>query len=923
MKNIEEFLLECRRLDIKLWTDGNRLCYRAPEGVLSPAILSQMREQKGDIIEFLLQAKATIAANSPPIVPVLRSGNLPLSFAQERLWFLEQLEPNNCVYNIPYAIRLTGLLNVNALEQSLIEIAQRHEILRTAFPTVDGQPVQVISPDVALKLPVANLRELSEPEREDEIQRLTIEHIEQPFDLAQGPLWRFKLLRLAEEEYILLLTIHHIIFDGKSFNTFFRELSALYQAFSNGMPSPLPELPIQYADFAVWQQQWQQSKELESQIAYWQQKLGGSVPALELPIKRPRPAIHTYQGSRHFLVLPENLTNDLNILSLQEGVTLFMTLLAGFKTFLYCYTKQEDILLASPVTGHKRSETEALIGYFNNILLMRTDLSGNPSFRELIGRVRQTALEAYQNQNVPLQKLGEMPNLARTPLSRGMFALHHITSQPLELPGLTVSFLDIHNRTANFDLSLLMEEKEGTLTAVLEYKTALFEAATITQMVENFKNLLESLVTNPEQRLSTLPLLRDLESHHSGNSSGSLDKTKQKLEEAFVAPKDDLEIQLTKIWENVLGKKSISIKDNFFDLGGHSLLAVQLSKEIAKAFQKNLPLAALFQEPTIEGLANIIRDREWSSPWFSLVPIQPIGDRTPLFAIHLLGEGLSFYRPLASYLGRSQPIYGLNYGLAARNGREEEVPLPPTKDLAAHYIREMQAIQPQGPYLLSGVSNGGNVAFEMAKQLHAQGQMVAKLILFDTIHPNSTFYQNWENIPRFQKAILEMIRYSKIHWGNLLLFEPNERLPYILDKVRIFSTHWLPNFLNKSYLSIRSLPHNNVTRKKQEENRHSPSPQRYIPQNYPGKITLFKAKHLPLASSYPTNGWEGVADEGLEIYEIHGAHSKILSEPSVRVLAKKLKACLVCIDKALEDDRESYNPEPRKSTMEVEDPDSF
>lgn len=365
----------------------------------------------------------------------------------------------------------------------------------------------------------------------------------------------------------------------------------------------------------------------------------------------------------------------------------------------------------------------------------------------------------------------------------------------------------------------------------------------------------------------------------------------QESEKIFVAPRDELELQLTKIWEEVLGIQQIGVHDNFFYLGGQSLLAVRLFAEIEKAFQKNLPLAALFQAPTVAELAKILSQEEWSSSWYSFVPIQPIGDKIPLFAIHLLGEGLSFYRPLASYLGQRQPIYGLNYGLAARKGNEEEVSLPPTKDLAAHYIKEMQAFQPQGPYVLLGVSNGGNVAFEMAKQLHAQGQTVAKLILFDTIHPNLKLPQNWKNMSSFQKLILDLIRRIDIHWGNLLLFEPKERLPYFLDKVKILSTKRLPRLSKTLSLSIRSFVYN-VTRKKQEMNPPSVSPQRYIPQAYSGKITLFKAKHTDITSSDPTNGWEGIAEEGLEIYNIHGAHSKILSEPSIRILARKLKECL-------------------------------
>jgi acyl-CoA synthetase (AMP-forming)/AMP-acid ligase II/thioesterase domain-containing protein/acyl carrier protein len=366
---------------------------------------------------------------------------------------------------------------------------------------------------------------------------------------------------------------------------------------------------------------------------------------------------------------------------------------------------------------------------------------------------------------------------------------------------------------------------------------------------------------------------------------------KQDSERTLVASRNELEKELTKIWEKVLGIQPIGIHNNFFDLGGHSLLAGRLLTEVEKVFQKNLPLAALFQTPTIAELTKILSQEKWSSSWYSLVPIQPIGDRIPLFAIHILGEGFNFYRPLASYLGQRQPIYGLSYGLAARKGNEKAPPLPPTKLLAAHYIQEMQAFQPQGPYVLLGVSNGGNVAFEMAQQLQAQGQAVGKLILFDTVHPNVKLPPKWDDISGFQKLIGDLIRQIDIHWGNLLLFEPKERLSYLSDKVKAVSTKWFPQLPGALSRAFRSFVFK-AKREPKEVNPLSVTPKRYIPQAYPGQITLFKAKHTAIASSDPTNGWEGLAGGGLEVYLIHGAHSKILSEPSVRVLAEQLKTCL-------------------------------
>ena len=330
----------------------------------------------------------------PPLLPVERFGEMLVSFAQARLWFLEQLEPGSSAYNIPAAVRLTGSLDVAVLEQNLNEIVQRHEVLRTTFGMVSGEPRQVIAPALALTLRWVDLRDLPEAQQEIQVDRLATEEAQQPFDLAKGPLLRATLLHLGEAEHVLLLTMHHIVSDGWSMGVLIRELAALYQAFSTGKPSPLPQLPIQYADFAHWQRQWLQGEVLAAQLSYWQQQLTGAPALLELPTDRPRSAIQTFRGATQFLALPEPLTQKLKTLSQRSGVTLFMTLLAAFQTLLYRYTGQEDICIGSPIANRNRSETEELIGFFVNTLVLRTDMSENPSFQELLGRVREVTLGA-------------------------------------------------------------------------------------------------------------------------------------------------------------------------------------------------------------------------------------------------------------------------------------------------------------------------------------------------------------------------------------------------------------------------------------------------------------------------------------------------------------------------------------------------
>ncbi|MBA3354605.1 MAG: non-ribosomal peptide synthetase, partial [Pyrinomonadaceae bacterium] len=313
----------------------------------------------------------------------------PVSFAQQRLWFLDQLEPESSFYNIPAAVRLTGPLNMAALKGSLNEIVRRHESLRTAFEIMNGEPAQVVVPTLDLALPMIDLGELPESRREAELRHLVIEEGRRLFNLARSPLVRARLLRLRDKEHVLLLTMHHIISDDWSIGVFFQELTALYEAYSMGKPSPLPELKVQYADYTVWQREWLRGERLERQLLYWKKQLSGSLPVLELPSDRPRPARQTFRGASQSLVLPNRLTAQLKTLSQRERVTLFMTLLAAFQTLLSRYTGQEDILVGSPIANRKGIETEALIGFFLNTLVLRTDLSGDPTFIELLGQVRE------------------------------------------------------------------------------------------------------------------------------------------------------------------------------------------------------------------------------------------------------------------------------------------------------------------------------------------------------------------------------------------------------------------------------------------------------------------------------------------------------------------------------------------------------
>jgi amino acid adenylation domain-containing protein len=1373
-------------------------------------------------IEAARQAGQNLLA--PPILPVSRNGELALSFAQQRLWFFDQLEPGLSAYNIPAAVRFKGPLNMAALERSLNEIIKRHESLRTTFGKVDGRPTQVIAPTLTIQLPVVDLRKLPASEQETEVRRLVTAEAQRPFDLSQGPLIRGTVLRLGDEEHVGLLTMHHIVSDGWSTGILVREVATLYVAFCAGGSSPLPALPIQYADFAHWQRQWLQGEVLETQIAYWKKQLIGAPALVDLPTDHPRPAVQTFRGAHQSLVLPKHLQEGFKTLSRQEGVTLFMTLLAAFKVLLYRYTSQDDLIVGTPIANRNRLETEGLIGFFVNALVLRTDLSGNPSFREFLRRVREVCLGAYGHQDLPFDRLVEelhlKRDLSRNPLFQVMFVMHNAPLRTVELPGLTLSPVEGDSETAHFDLTLQIMDAGQGLTAAFVYNTDLFEAGTIARMLGNFQTLLEAMVANPEQRLSDLPLLTEAErqqllafaepqpdshrssfsltstaskgwgvrataqrrlvewnstktdcprdvcihqlfeaqvertpdaiavvfeaeqltygelnrranllAHHlralgvgpevlvaiclersvemvigllgilkaggayvpldpaypkerlafmlkdaqvpvvltqerlvvglgehdakvvcldsgwetiarengenpgvsalpenlayviytsgsTGQPKGVLvshgaiaehcrnaqryyeldsrdvvlqfaslsfdvsleeilptlivgarlvvmgtnvwhpaefhrkiseygltvlnlptaywqelarewagvpelvrniqprlfivggdtmlpdvlklwqrtpvnsirllnaygptettitatafeiaprsgenttyqrvpvgrplanraiyildqhtnpvpigvpgqlyiggeglargylnqpeltaekfipdpfragpgarmyktgdlaryrpdgnieflgradhqvkirgyrielgeievvlgqhpavreavvmvredapgekrlvayvvadstadelrrflkdklpeymvpavvvllealpmtpngkvdrralpapDRSRPELERNFVAPRDDLELQLVRIWEEVLGVRPVGVRDNFFELGGHSLLAVRLFSLIEKRLGKKLPLTTVFQGATVEHLAGVLRQQATPGPPSSLVPIQPGGSKRPLFLVHPAGGHVFPYIHLARLLGPDQPFYGLQ----ARGLEDGQDPHTRIEDMAAWYIQALQTVQPTGPYLLGGWSMGGVVAFEMAQQLHAQGQRVALLALLDGRIPTVD-----ETFPEEDSEAIGLVeQYFGISFGpmeSLAELPKDEQLAFMLEQAK--SAGLVPEELDVSQARRFVKLLRSDLRATQNYGLHL----------YPGRITFFKASEtLAGASPDPTLGWSEWASGGVEVHVVPGNHANLMYEPHVEVLAEELTACL-------------------------------
>jgi amino acid adenylation domain-containing protein/FkbH-like protein len=464
-------------------------------------LLDSTAENPGKTKRALLAERLRQAANTA----------IPLSFAQQRLWFLDQLEPNSPLYNVPTVAQMSGALNLEALRGALDGLVSRHESLRTRFVDVEGSPAQLVDKTLRLNLAIHDLSGRSAEQRESEAKALVNAEVNRPFDLASGPPVRATLIRLKPDEHWFILNIHHIVSDEWSLKICFQELKELYTAACEGRAPHLPELPIQYADYSVWQRESLKGEVLEEQLAYWREQMQGTPPVLELPADHPRPAMQTFRGAIQARVLRRELAGALTQIGARHGATLFMVTLAAFKVLLNRYTQQEDVVIGSPIAGRNRMETEQLVGFFVNTLLLRTSLSGNPSFDSLLRRVRETTLNAYAHEDLPFEKLVEKlhPERAAThmPFTRVLFALQNSTLEEMKWADLTLRFVDCETNTAKFDLTMVLQVTNRGLVAQAEYNRDLFETASIARLLEHFEILLEGIAENPARRLSELPLL--------------------------------------------------------------------------------------------------------------------------------------------------------------------------------------------------------------------------------------------------------------------------------------------------------------------------------------------------------------------------------------------------------------------------------
>jgi thioesterase domain-containing protein len=844
-----------------------------------------------------------MSANSPPMASASLESRVPgaeedvfvfpASIAQEGFWLLDQLEPGNPAYNIAVRFRLQGALDVAVLERALNEIVRRHEVLRTTFDAVDGEPMQVVRPSMRVAIPVLDIRILDDRERDAEEERLTLEEARRRFDLSEGPLLRAQLLQFGPQDFILLLTIHHIVSDGWSIGVITNELGAIYEAFSLGLESPLPDLPIQYADFAVWQKESLEGGQLKSsqtalQLAYWKRKLSDLSP-FDVPTDYPRSPRRSFNGNILSRLLPRPLTDSLQEFSARQQGTFFMTSLAALKMLLLHYSDRADIHVGTLLAGRNRVETEPLIGAMINPLVLRTDLAGDPTFVEVLARVRATVLEAIANQDLPFERLVQALNPQRDLNRHPMFDVNFIYQRdfvrPLHFAGITLTALPSRSPGAIYDLNFFMVERADGWRLSCEYNRDLYADATADWMLWQLETLLERIATNPARRISEFRRLIEEKRLDFGANHEQAPRNQaasaSAIERPLVAPRDETEAQLAKIWQKLLGGRPVSVKANFFELGGHSLLAARLLAQVRKTLGKKLSLSILFQAPTIEELAAVIRDQNTECKRPVVNAIQPKGSQPPLFWV----AGYARFIPLAHCLGDDRPFLGL--------------PLDSLRNLAAPYrmadvaallVKMIREVQPEGPYFLGGWCIAGVIAYEVAQQLEAQGQQVAFLVLIDA--PNPSFSRRLSRLRAYDARLYFLGQKLHYHAKAIRKLGVRGAYSYVFERLRTLRLRYKRKFYKLCYgLHLRAgLPL--IAALKDPDEAAILALSDYHPKPWAGRVTLVR-NITRLAESYGSRklGWDELVSK-LDVVECPGDHTDMFEGANVAVLAQKLHVCM-------------------------------
>lgn len=803
----------------------------------------------------------------------------PASLSQRRLWFLNELRAPTSAYNVNIGLWLYGPLDVTALQIAIQQVVNRHEILGTTFVLRGGELLQLVEPrEVVLSLTDFSGLEHPYPPAYEFAQK----EVAEPFDLSTGPLFRVKVLRIRPEEHVLLCTMHHIITDAWSMRVFTKELSAVYAAITSRTEAALPELSIQYGDYAYWQRALLDTDFAQSQLAYWKGKLSGAPRLLLLPTDRPRPAEQHLRGLSRTFAVPSEVVSSATSLGAQQRVTTFMLLIAAFKVLLYRYSGQTDVCVGVPVAGRTRLESEPLIGFFVDTLVFRDDLSKNPRFIDLLSAVRDTTIGALANADVPFEKVVQTlrpdRSLGYNPIFQVMFSV--ITSA---IRSHSFGNIEAYPYVVDPDHSMLdlsatfIEDSDGRWWFEMNFDRDLFDVERIRCMFEDYMGLLRQFIAQPEVRIDNVAILSG-----TAMTSEGLRRNEEVPSELAALPSatdssapSDREL-LTSLWKNVLGIDHVSVHDNFFDIGGHSLLAADLIAQIRQATGRKIPVSAVFRAPTIERFAALLHDNTAERPDPVLMRLSEGDDKIPFFAVAEPGVDTLGFAQLARTLGQRSSVYklqGVGTPVWERPLERQEI-----KTLAAQYVSAMRSVQPSGPYCLGGMCNGVLIAQEMIQQLESQGETVALFAILDT----------W---------VLEHSQVKAL-WA----------IHYYRDRIQ--TVRRLPR---KEQLALmRRVARRLVTRRDRQRTKWSEA---YWPANgfhaprFTAPILLFKRTRQPFYYTRdPEMGWGKRSSGGVEVCELKCEHFELLRAPHVSVIAQALSSRLEQINQMARDGAVSFAP---------------
>ncbi|GLS19336.1 hypothetical protein GCM10007874_23530 [Labrys miyagiensis] len=791
----------------------------------------------------------------------------PCSLAQSRFWVLDQITPENPALNVAVRWRLQGRIDVPVLQQALNAVIDRHEILRTAYRDVDGEPVQLVMPEALLQLPVIDLTLLPERARLEERERISLIEARKPFDLTAVPNLRATLLKVGAEEHIILVTVHHIASDGWSVGIIARDMMEFYEASLKGRAPQLSDLPLQYADFAVWQTEWIKVDDLKAERDYWTTQLAGFQP-FDLPTDKPHSA-----GSAPAVIagrqLPRTLTDAMTALATSEGCTFFMVGASALVGMLYSLTGQEDITLGTQIAGRDRVELNNVIGPFINTVPLRVDAGGTPSFRQLLGRMHDVIEGALVNQRMPIEDIVAIVKPIRDPGRNPLFSVNVICQRsfiPTDVrPDLTLIDMPSVSPGALYDLNFFFVERPDGWRMSCEYNTSLYNAATAEGYLLQLHGLLESFIADPDQPIP----------ERQAAPARAIQPVRPLLQAPTIpaTTREGVEAQLAEICKTVLKIPTPGRTDNFFALGGHSLTAFRLLSRVEKIFDKRIPFEDLYTYPTIAGLANlIVGEPEAQSD--NVVVMQPLGDKTPILAVH----DTFIFQDLADRLGGDRPFISIPVPDFI-----ETRPQIPYSELATHYLRAIEEVRPRGPYILLGFCFAARLSFEIARQLVAKGERVELLVAIDAWAPKYLMRQS-----RLRAFLAEFsYRIQKLGFYVGLFFKGAEGRKNARRRMGMFSRKLL------AAIGLNSKPDADIDEITQRNKWIDQAGHSQETKQLPVPILSIHNADMPLGAFLDkTMGWQALTTEHVTMASVPGSHSDLLRRAGSTTIANIINATL-------------------------------